>query len=127
MFAEFHPFKDPSKLLKVDYSTNNSANFPGLNKLEDLIMKLGPPKWPWALNQALVARGKVLYNTKDVEHGNQSCEGCHGITRGKFRSIFHRTWATPILDVGTDSREISLLSSQVKTGVLEGKRFSAPL
>jgi cytochrome c553 len=128
VFAEFHPFKDPSKLLKVNYSKNNSANFPGLNKLEDLIAKLGPPKWPWALDKALVARGKLVYQQKDAANGNQSCEGCHGITRGKFRSIFHRTWATPIMDVGTDSREINLLSSQVKTGVLEGEKiFGAPL
>lgn len=128
VFAEFHPFKDPSKLLKVNYSKNNSANFPGLNKLEDLIKKLGPPKWPWALDQALVARGALVYKTKDAANGNQSCEGCHGITKGKFRSVLHRTWATPILDVGTDSREINLLSSQVKTGVLEGaKIFGAPL
>jgi hypothetical protein len=80
------------------------------------------------LDQTLVARGELLYKTKDAEHGNQSCEDCHGITRGKFRSVFHQTWATPILDVGTDSREINLLSSQVKTGVLEGaKIFGAPL
>jgi hypothetical protein len=123
VFAEFHPFKDPSKLLKVNYSRDNSANFPGLNKLEDLITKLGPPKWPWVLDQALVARGRVLYQTKDTEHGNQSCEDCHGIAKGKFRSVFHRTWATPIMDVGTDSREINLLDSQVKTGVLEGARI----
>jgi hypothetical protein len=120
VFAEFHPFKDPSKLLKVNYSRNNSANFHGLNKLEDLITKLGPPKWPWPLNQALVAKGAVLYKKKDAEHGNQSCEDCHGIVKGKFRSVFHRTWATPIMDVGTDSREINLLDSQVLTGVLEG-------
>jgi cytochrome c553 len=120
VFAEFHPFKDPSRLLKMNYSSNNSANFPGLNKLEDLITKLGPPKWPWALDQALVARGKLIYQKKDTANGNESCESCHGITRGKFRSIFHRTWATPTMDVGTDSREINLLGSQVKTGVLEG-------
>jgi cytochrome c553 len=128
VFAEFHPFKDPSKLLKVNYSRNNSANFRGLNKLEDMIMKLGPPKWPWALDKALVARGKRVYQQKDAANGNQSCEGCHGITKGKFRSVFHRTWATPIIDVGTDSREINLLGSQVKTGVLEGADiFGTPL
>jgi hypothetical protein len=120
VFAEFHPFKDKFKLLKVNYSKNNSADFRGLNKLEELITKLGPPKWPWPLDQALVARGALLYKTKDADHGNQSCEDCHGIVKGKFRSVFHQTWATPILDVGTDSREINLLGSQVKTGVLEG-------
>jgi hypothetical protein len=124
VFAEFHPFKDKWKLLKINYSRNNSANFSGLNKLEELIMKVGPPKWPFALDQALVAQGALVYKKKDAANGNQSCEGCHGITKGKFRSVFHSTWATPVMDVGTDSRQINLLNSQVKTGVLEGAKIT---
>jgi hypothetical protein len=128
VFAEFHPVKDRWKLLKVNYIKNNSANFKGLNKLEELIMKLGPPKWPWPLDQALVAKGKLVYNRKDAANGNLSCEDCHGIKTGKFRSLDHKTWATRIIDVGTDTREINLLSSQVNTGVLEGASlFSTPL
>ncbi|HEX6731960.1 MAG TPA: di-heme-cytochrome C peroxidase [Pyrinomonadaceae bacterium] len=81
------------------------------------------------LDQTLVAKGALVYRQKDPTHGNQSCEDCHGINKGKFRSVFRESWATPILDVGTDSREINLLSSQVKTGVLEGASIfgSAPL
>jgi hypothetical protein len=120
VFAKFHPVKDKLKLLKVNYVKNNSANFRGLNKLEDLIMKLGPPKWPFALDQTLVAKGALVYKKKDAANENKSCNDCHGITKGAFRSIFHQTWATPILDVGTDSREVNLLSAEVKTGVLEG-------
>jgi len=120
VFAEFHPFKDKWKLLKVNYSKNNSANFRGLRKLEDLVEKLGPPKWPWPLDQSLVARGALVYQKKDTANGNQSCHDCHGIKKGKFRSIGHETWATPIIDVCTDTREINLLGTQVKTGVLEG-------
>lgn len=128
VFAEFRPFKDKWKLLKVNYSKNNSANFRGLNKLEDLVEKIGPPKWPWALDQTLVARGKLVYQQKDAANGNQSCADCHGIRRGKFRTLRHETWATPIVDVGTDSREVNLLSSQVKTGVLAGADiFGTPL
>ena len=126
VFAEFHPFKDRLKLLKVNYSKNSSVNFRGLNKLEDLIIKLGPPKWPWPLNQALVAKGKVVYSQKDAAHGNQSCADCHGIKKGEFRSFGHESWATPIDDVGTDSREINLLSSQVNTGVMEGASIFGP-
>ena len=120
VFAKFHPVKDRWRVLGVNYVKNNSSNFRGLNKLEDLISKLGPPKWPWPLDQALVAKGALVYQQKDAAQGNQSCADCHGIRKGAFRSLFHETWATPILDVGTDSREINLLSSQVKTGVLEG-------
>ena len=128
VFATFHPTKDKWRLLKVNYVGNNSANFRGLNKLEDLITKLGPPKWPWALDQALVVKGALVYQQKDPAQGNLSCADCHGIKKGKLRSLFHETWATPIVDVGTDSREINLLSSQVKTGVLEGASlFGTPL
>lgn len=123
VFAEFHPFKDPSKLLNVDYSTNSSANFRGLLKLEDLITKLGPPQWPGPLDQALAAKGKLVYQQKDAAHENKSCEDCHGIVKGKFRFGLPRNWVTQIMDVGTDSREINLLNSQVNTGVLEGARI----
>jgi len=120
VFALFHPFKDPSTLLGVDYSKNNSANFAGLTKLEHLMKQIGPPKWPWALDQALVARGKQVYKQKDPANGNQSCEGCHGIKWGKIRSFSHLTWATRIDDVDTDSRQVNLMDAQVQTGVLEG-------
>ena len=120
VFAVFHPKKDESRLLKINYVDNNSANFHGLNKLESLIKKIGPPKWPWKLDTALAAEGEKIFNKKDPAQGNESCADCHGIKDGKKRSLTHKTWATPLLDVGTDSREVNLLSSQVKTGVLEG-------
>ncbi len=120
VFAAFHPKKDESRLLKINYVDNNSANFHGLNKLESLIKKIGPPKWPWKLDAVLVAEGEKVFNKKDPAEDNESCADCHGIKDGKMRSLKHKTWATPLLDVGTDSREVNLLSSQVKTGVLEG-------
>src|SRR5690606_3858127 len=36
------------------------------------------------------------------------------------RFFEQKTWATPVMDVGTDSRQYSILDFQVKTGVLEG-------
>lgn len=120
VFAVLHPKKDDSRLLKINYVKNNSANFHGLNKLESLIKKIGPPKWPWTLDKALAAEGEKVFYKKDLAQHNESCADCHGIKKGKMRSFTHETWATPILDVGTDSREVNLLGSQVKTGVLEG-------
>jgi cytochrome c553 len=120
VFARLHPKKDESRLLKINYVDDNSANFHGLNKLESLIRKIGPPKWPWKLDKALVAEGEKVFNKKDPAEDNESCADCHGIKEGKKRSFTHKTWATPMMDVGTDSREVNLLSSQVKTGVLEG-------
>jgi len=113
VFAVFHPKKDPNRLSGIDYIADNSANFDGLGKLEDLIEKLGPPKWPWAVDNALAAKGEAIYN--------KTCAaGCHEIKKGAFRTIFHETWATPIQDVGTDSREYDVLAGMVDTGVLSG-------
>ncbi|WP_054773850.1 di-heme-cytochrome C peroxidase, partial [Methylogaea oryzae] len=123
VFADFHPVKDDTRVLKINYVKNNTANFHGLNKLESLIKKIGPPKWPWKLDKALAAEGEKVFNKKDPAQGNESCADCHGIKKGAMRSLTHETWATPILDVGTDSREVNLLGSQVKTGVLEGMRI----
>ena len=120
VFAVLHPKKDESRLLKINYVDNNSANFHGLNTLESLIKKIGPPKWPWKLDKTLVAQGEKVFNAPNPGNDKESCADCHGIKKGKMRSFTHKTWATPILDVGTDSREVNLLGSQVKTGVLEG-------
>ena len=120
VFGEFHPVKDKHDLLKINYVKNNSANFSGLNKLENLIMKLDAPKWPWKIDQALAAQGKIIFDKKDIAQGNSSCSDCHGIKKGEFRSFSTESWKTPIMDVGTDTREANLLKSTVKTGVLEG-------
>ena len=114
VFATFHPQKDDTG--KINYVADNSADFHGLNQLESLVMRLGPPKWPWKLDAKLVAEGKQVFNKKDPAQGDKSCTDCHGITKGTRPN----TWATPILDVGTDSREVNLLGSEIKTGVLEG-------
>lgn len=124
VFGKFHPVKDSSSLLGINYIQTNSANFSGLNKQEVTIDKLGPPQWPWALDRALVAAGEKVFNQKDTANGNQSCNDCHGIKKGEFRTPFHDTWATPILDVGTDTREWNLLGSEVKTGVLAGAKIT---
>jgi hypothetical protein len=117
VFAVFHPQKDSWSLLGIDYLANNSADFHGLDALEDLVKKIGPPKWPWALDQQLVADGKAIYERPTAEGG---CTECHGIKPGTTRFFEQKTWATPVMDVGTDSRQYSILDFQVKTGVLEG-------
>jgi hypothetical protein len=117
VFALFHPKKDKWSLLGIDYLADNSANFQGLGALEDLVKKIGPPKWPWPLDQQLVASGKAIYQRPKADGG---CADCHGIQPGTTRLVQQETWATQVLDVGTDSRQYSILDFQVKTGVLEG-------
>ena len=127
VFADFHPRQDPSiPLLKVDYLTNNSANFVGLLALETLVKRLAPPKWPFAVDTALATQGQAIF-ARTTEQGG--CADCHGIRQGDFR-FPNQTWATPILDVGTDSREHDILGFKVTTGELVGARIpplTAPL
>lgn len=127
VFAVFHPKKDAWRLLGLDYLNNNSASFDGLDALEDLIRKIGPPKWPWAVNQALASQGQTIFARPTASGG---CVDCHAITPGKIRFFDQKTWATPIQDVGTDSREYDVLKWNVQTGVLQGASIpllTAPL
>ena len=41
--------------LLVNFLNNNSANFDGLGRIEDLLKQLGPPRWPWLVDTS--ARG----------------------------------------------------------------------
>lgn len=120
MFAVFHPEKQAGILkLNRDYLKQNSANFEGLGTVEDLIWKIGPPQWPWQYDSKLAAVGKGIYERSTDQGG---CADCHGIKKGAFRSPFHSTWATPIMDVGTDRRECEILQRTVKTGVMNGAK-----
>ena len=129
VFATFHPVKDPNALLGVNFrptggnplTDGNSANFAGLEQLENLIRQMGPPKFQWPVDSARVAKGKTWFETPlPGEAGTQSCKDCHGIAAGKPAPINQPTWATPLFNVGTDTRETTLLGRTVQnTGVLE--------
>ena len=53
------------------------------------------------MDQALAAQGAAIFAR---DPGQGGCQSCHGIRPGAVRG-FEETWATPIQDVGTDSRE----------------------
>jgi hypothetical protein len=115
VFSSYHPRKDAGRLLGVNFVGENSTNFGGLIALETLIQKIGPPKWIWPVNAALVVQGSKLFA--------QNCAtNCHEVKRGAPRSLnpFDITWATPIQNVGTDTREWSILDRKVDPGVLNG-------
>jgi hypothetical protein len=111
VFAVFQPTVDP---FYTNFLNNNSANFDGLGKLEDLIKLIGPPLWPWSIDPNLAARGETIYNRKG------SCADCHGIQTGEMRSLTAETWKTPVQNVKTDTRQYDILSWMVSTGVLKG-------
>ncbi|TGD71955.1 hypothetical protein E4634_17070 [Mangrovimicrobium sediminis] len=118
VFGQFQPEK--RQLVGIDYMNNNSINFGGLKALEEWLWLIGPPAWPWELDPTLAAQGKAIFD-RDTEAGG--CVECHGISKGAFRSLDHDTWKTPVVDVGTDTRECELLTRTAKTGVLEGARI----
>jgi hypothetical protein len=120
VFGVFHPKKDKWRLLGVDYLANNAAEFQGLEALEDLVKKISPPKWPWKIDQALADKGKEIFARKTEQGG---CADCHGIKPGQTRFRDRKTWATPLMDVGTDSKEYEILARTIKTGVLEGAKI----
>ena len=114
VFATFAPEKT---WFGIDYLTVNSANFPGLLKLEELIGKIGPPQWPWTVNNTLADQGEAVFNRPTASGG---CVDCHGIEPGITRPIDQKTWATPVMNVGTDTHEYDILAWTAKTGVLKG-------
>ena len=121
VFAVFHPVEQSGTLrLNRDYLANNSANFSGLAKLEDTIRKIGPPRWPWELDYRLAAQGAEIFN-RDIDDGG--CTDCHGIRPGVVRPVFNQTWETPLVDVGTNSRECDILRRTVQTGVMAGAKI----
>jgi hypothetical protein len=117
VFGVFGVFEPKRDVLLINFLNNNSANFDGLAKLEDLLKQIEPPKWPWLIDTNLAAQGKAIYARPKAEGG---CIECHGITPGKVRFPMIQTWATPILNVGTDTREYDILAWSAKTGVLQG-------
>ncbi|MGI9388220.1 MAG: di-heme-cytochrome C peroxidase, partial [Methyloligellaceae bacterium] len=121
VFAILHPkVTGGLSLLNRDYLGTNSANFEGLERLEDLIWQIGPPKWPWQIDRALAKAGKAVFNRASADGG---CVECHGIRPGANRWTLKGTWATPIQDVGTDNRECKILARTVKTGVMKGAKI----
>ncbi|SCX37299.1 di-heme-cytochrome C peroxidase [Nitrosospira sp. Nsp1] len=120
VFGIFRPKKDARHLLGIDYLHKNSAEFQGLGALEDLVKKIGPPKWVWKVDQALADKGKEIFARNTGQGG---CADCHGIKPGKTQFLNQKTWATPVMDVGTDSKEYEVLGRTVKTGVLDGAKI----
>lgn len=120
VFGIFHPKPDRSHPLDYDYLHDNSANFDGLDVLEDLAVRIGPPQWPWTWDKKLAGEGKAIYERPQEKGG---CVDCHGIKPGIRRLLNPDSWATPVQDVGTDAREYSILARTIDTGILQGARI----
>jgi hypothetical protein len=117
VFAAFAPQQDPHSLFKANYLVDNSANFDGLGRAETLVKAIGAPRWPWFYDRASADRGKLVFESKTSAGG---CVECHGIAKGAIRFSLVPTWRTPLQDVGTDTREYTVLARTASTGVLSG-------
>ena len=117
VFAILHPQPSPAgAFLDRDYLSQNTGNLAGLAALEALVRRLGPPVWPWPVDRTLAAAGKVVFDRPPAAGG---CVSCHGIEPGETRGG-QATWKTPVVDVGTDTREWKILVRSAKAGSLEG-------
>ncbi|MBU6456809.1 MAG: hypothetical protein KGQ48_04625 [Bradyrhizobium sp.] len=122
VFGVFGVFQPTNDGIYVNFLNSNSANFDGLGKLETLVRQIGPPKWPFGsiqpIDAALARQGQQIFNRPQASGG---CIECHGIKSGTVRFPGIQTWATPIDNVGTDTRAHDVLAwSGKKTGVLKG-------
>ena len=131
VFGKFFPTRESPHLLKIDYVSDNSTNFAGLRRLERLIEKIDPPRWPqsWPYDEALAAKGREVYarHTDLNNPGTSGCADCHEVRPGKPRFLNKEdTWCTPVQDVGTDALEYKHIADKwpnpwiVKTAVMNG-------
>ncbi|HWT12792.1 MAG TPA: di-heme-cytochrome C peroxidase [Allosphingosinicella sp.] len=123
VYGRFRPRRNGNR---VDFLADNSANFPNLERLETLVERIGPPRWRWASRASVARAGEAIFNRGWQQGG---CAECHGERRGAFRFTLLPTWATPLCDVGTDSRQYQILARTADTGVFQGARrpFGTPV
>ena len=119
VYGVFGIFEPKNDFLFIDFLNNNSANFGGLDTIENLLKQIGPPKWPkeWLIDTNLAAQGKAIFQRKTEQGG---CAECHDIQPGTVRFLNVPTWKTPVQNVGTDTREYDILAWKADTGVLKG-------
>jgi hypothetical protein len=123
VFADFMPASLSSARLflptTVDYS-HNSANYAGLQTLEEKIVALSPPPWPkdiFGLDETLAARGKPLFEA--------NCGACHGEQPSADLPL-PRAWATPVKAVGTDPKMALNAVRTSDPGLLTGALMPPP-
>jgi mono/diheme cytochrome c family protein len=122
VFGDFSPIRLPRLplLAPIILYDRNSADFSGLQALEEKIAVLKAPPWPrdiFPINDALATRGKPLFET--------NCGGCHGEHDSK---IVPATWATPVQPVGTDAKMADNAAKRtVDSGRLEGALMPRPI
>jgi hypothetical protein len=120
LFSPKRPIPPIPPLAPVILYDNNSADFDGLQTLEEKIATLKPPPWPrdlFPIDDAKVARGKPLFET--------NCGGCHD---EKPSTTTLDAWDTQAQAVGTDPKMArNAAKRQVDSGILSGSLMPKPL
>lgn len=98
----------------IDFD-DNSANFAGLQTLEEAIVKLRPPAWPFDLDPQLAAKGKVVFD--------QHCGECHA---KRDSAEAPDAWITPVVAVDTDPRAANNARRQGDPGIYKGALVRPP-
>ena len=124
VFGIFNPQPRPEWVGGVDYISVNSADFKGLDRLEQMTRRIGKPEWPWKVDRTLAAQGEKLFRRPD--QNGKSCATCHGIVKQNV-PFLPVTWKTPLIDVETDSRQYATLQWQGDSGVMNGSYLLLPL
>ena len=116
VFAQFTPKRIGLPGFPVILYGDHSADFDGLQKLEEKIAVLKPPPWPFGLKLELVAEGEKLFQ--------KHCSSCHAEVGS---DVLPKTWATPVQVVGTDPKMAKNAAARmVDTGLLEGSLLPRP-
>jgi processive rubber oxygenase RoxA-like protein len=106
VFADFAPKK---QLLPPYYNfRNNSLSFTNLQALEEKIVMLRPPPWPFGIDQDLVDKGRVLFAER--------CGSCHDERPVPPEGL----WVTKVVDAKTDPKMYQNSLRTSDTGILNG-------
>lgn len=113
VFALFKPRSNAAVAGGVDFLAVNSINYKTVFNIQNSVNQIGPPQWPWPVDNAMVFQGKGLYE--------KNCASCHGIKQGQPRPGNPNTWATPVQNVNTDSSYYkNFVVPTTSSGILTG-------
>jgi len=113
VFALFKPRSNAAVAGGVDFLAVNSINYKTVFNIQTSVNQIGPPQWPWPVDNAMVFQGKGLYE--------KNCASCHGIKQGQPRPGNPNTWATPVQNVNTDSSYYkNFVVPTTSSGILTG-------
>lgn len=77
-----------------DGATKKSIDIAGLQRVEDYILELPPPQYPFAINQNLATKGSKIFDN--------SCATCHAFGGERTGTVI------PVDEVGTDRHRLDM-------------------